>query len=46
MSIIFVDMEIVKKTAEMVAEEAKRSAMRIKEQNEEVIKDESSVHSK
>lgn len=41
---MFVDMEVVKKTAEMVAEEARRSAMRIKEQNEEADENDNDEH--
>ena len=41
-----VDMNIVKKVEKEIAEEAKRSALRIKEQNKEAIKDENSVRSK
>lgn len=38
------DMNIVKKIEEEIAEEAKRSALRIKEQNEEVDENDNDEH--
>ena len=39
-----VDMNIVKKIEEEIAEEAKRSALRIKEQNKEVDENDNDEH--